>query len=610
MTTLEGQMLGRYQLSERIGRGGMADVYRGYQPNLERAVAVKVLHPHLLEDPSFAERFRREAKSVAALHHPNIIQVIDFDTQGDYLFMVMEFVEGGHTLKKRLRELADLGQRIPLPQTLGLVAQIADALDYAHRQGMIHRDVKPANILLPTLERPLLSDFGIARIVGARGLTADGMTIGTPTYMSPEQSRAEPATERSDIYALGVVLFEMITGQPPYEGTPYDILKAHQHEPTPSPRRLAPMLPDEVEQIVLTCLAKDPAERYQRAGDLRDALRKASDGLRRAYEALDQRTAQDEPTEGLHALAAAPVAAPRIVTAEEDTGGTVPVEGPPPTTIPPTKVKRRPKVWVWAGLGGLALLAFIAVILLTGLYSFINEDARVNWLAEQAERAEEREEYHRAADLYEQAYDVKEDSYWLLEKAALDAMLDGDTYRGIDLLSVAIDGSGQDPYFVARRGYLYYRAGEYEAARADVERALSVNPEEWFAVYVTGLVLTDTGSPAEGKDVLLSLEGFSPDEYAYPFLYPALGHELHYDIARAAYFAGATDFALDYLDRSLEADSWWPEPYLLRADIYVGQGELESAREDLATALRIAEDMGRGEQADVIREKLEGLGVE
>src|SRR5574341_358470 len=311
MKTLEGKMLGRYQLSERIGRGGMADVYRGYQPNLERAVAVKVLHPHLLEDPSFAERFRREAKSVAALHHPNIIQVIDFDTQGDYLFMVMEFVEGGHTLKKRLRELADLGQRIPLPQTLGLVAQIADALDYAHRQGMIHRDVKPANILLPTLERPLLSDFGIARIVGARGLTADGMTIGTPTYMSPEQSRAEPATERRDIYALGVVLFEMITGQPPYEGTPYDILKAHQHEPTPSPRRLAPMLPDEVEQIVLTCLAKDPAERYQRAGDLRDALRKASDGLRRAYEALDQRTAQDEPTEGLHALAAAPVAAPR-----------------------------------------------------------------------------------------------------------------------------------------------------------------------------------------------------------------------------------------------------------------------------------------------------------
>lgn len=278
MTELIGYTLGRYRLIERLGRGGMADVYKAYQPGLDRYVAVKVMHPHLADQPEFITRFEREARAVARLRHSNIIQVFDFDVQDEWYFMVMEYVEGSHTLKELLSELNLCGEQLAWSQTLAIIAKVADALDYAHHQGMIHRDIKPSNILMPALDHPLLGDFGIARLAGLSGLTATSVSIGTPSYMSPEQGQGETATEQSDIYALGIVLYECLAGQPPYDAdTPFSVILKHINAPLPLPRTVVPDLPEEVERIVMKSLAKNPADRYASAAKMRDALNMAAD---------------------------------------------------------------------------------------------------------------------------------------------------------------------------------------------------------------------------------------------------------------------------------------------------------------------------------------------
>src|SRR5512143_3485523 len=280
MSDLTGQTLGKYQLVDRLGRGGMADVYKGYQPGLDRYVAVKVMHPHLAEDTNFITRFRREAKSVAELRHPYIVQVFDFDTQGENYYMVMEYIEGGQTLKQVLQKLAERAERLPIEQTLDIVAKLADALAYAHNLGMIHRDIKPANVLLASLDRPVLSDFGIARLMNESGLTVSGMLIGTPAYMSPEQGRGERIDARSDIYSLGIVLYEMLTGQPPYDAdTPYAIILKHINDPLTPPHVLTSPMPEAVERIVLKCLAKDAVDRFATMAELREALRGAQSAI-------------------------------------------------------------------------------------------------------------------------------------------------------------------------------------------------------------------------------------------------------------------------------------------------------------------------------------------
>ncbi len=277
MSDLTGKTLGRYRIVERIGRGGMADVYKAYQPSLDRYVAIKVLHPFLLEEDGSRERFQREARAVAALRHPNIVQVFDFEAEGDDYFMVMEYIDGPN-LKAVLQGEAKAGQWLALNRIEEIITAIGGALAYAHHQGMIHRDIKPHNIMFTAKGQPLLTDFGIAKIISGSGsmLSMSGALTGTPAYMSPEQGRGAPLDSRTDIYSLGVVLYEMITGRVPFDAdTPFAVVIKHISDPLPLPHTIRADVPDALERVVLKAMAKEPDERYQTVEEMVRAVQQA-----------------------------------------------------------------------------------------------------------------------------------------------------------------------------------------------------------------------------------------------------------------------------------------------------------------------------------------------
>ncbi|MEW5960483.1 MAG: protein kinase, partial [Chloroflexota bacterium] len=272
---LVGKSLGQYHLVERLGQGGMADVYKAYQPSLARYVAIKIVHGHLADDDEFLERFEREAIAVAGLHHPNIVQVFDFAREDDLYYMVMEFIDGP-TLEAELRAHRDNHKLLPLAETVALFQALASAIDYAHNQKVVHRDLKPANIMFAPDRRVVLADFGIARLLSVPGYTTKNAVLGTPAYMSPEQAQGEPVDRRSDIYSLGVILYELVTGRVPYEGdNPMAILVELVTGAWPSPTSINPHLPAPVEQVVLRAMRQNPDERYQAAGELAQALQQA-----------------------------------------------------------------------------------------------------------------------------------------------------------------------------------------------------------------------------------------------------------------------------------------------------------------------------------------------
>jgi serine/threonine protein kinase len=270
MNSLIGKSLGKFEIVDRIGAGGMATVFKAYQHTLDRFVAIKVLPTYYADDNVFQERFKREARSVAKLTHPNIVQIHDFGEQDNVTYIVMEYVEGG-TLKDRLK------RPLPVPEAIGYVIQAAEGLDCAHRNNIIHRDVKPANMLLRKDGHLLLSDFGIAKILeGTTNLTRVGTGIGTPQYMSPEQGTGQAVDRRSDIYSLGIVLFHCLTGRVPFTAdNPLSVTLKHLHDPLPYERMIAEGVPNPVVQVVLQMTAKQAQDRYQSAQDVIEALSRA-----------------------------------------------------------------------------------------------------------------------------------------------------------------------------------------------------------------------------------------------------------------------------------------------------------------------------------------------
>lgn len=288
MSTEPSKRLGKYELRERLGSGGMAEVWKAFDTQLQRFVAIKLLHTKLQADANFTSRFQREAQVIASLHHPNIVQIHDFQVEqgsgkeNPIFYMVMAYIEG-QTLADYIAGTSARGM-IPTPvELVNLFTSISLAVDYAHQKGMIHRDIKPANILLDQRNRahnpmgePILTDFGLAKLLGVTGVTLTGTQMGTPLYTSPEQARGYPGNERSDLYSLGVILYEMVTGVAPFRGdTPTAVLAQHLFATPNSPVLFNPNIPPALTMVIMTALAKDPNARFPRAAAMAAAIAEA-----------------------------------------------------------------------------------------------------------------------------------------------------------------------------------------------------------------------------------------------------------------------------------------------------------------------------------------------
>ncbi len=333
MANLVGQSVGRYHILEQLGEGGMAVVYKGFDTRLERNVAIKVILSSQEQDEKFLKRFEREARALAQLSHPNIVKVLDYGDYEGVPYLVMEYIPGG-ILKQKI------SKPIPWQEAARLLAPIARALEYAHQQKIIHRDIKPANILLTQSGAPMLSDFGIAKLLEREetvSLTGTGVGIGTPDYMAPEQGVGQAVDHRADIYALGIVFYEMVAGRTPYRAdTPMAVIVKKVTEPLPRPKQFISDLPDSVERVLLKALAKEPDDRYAEMGSFATALESlaASGGRLEA-----ERTREEQIREEATRIAVEPVVVSR----------------------PP--VRKKKVWWPWAvGCGGAACLAAVVVL--------------------------------------------------------------------------------------------------------------------------------------------------------------------------------------------------------------------------------------------------------
>ena len=255
---MQGEVIaGRYELLELIGKGGMSSVYKAHDRLLDRQIAIKVLHPHFTQDEEYVERFRREARSVAQLSHPNIVTVIDRGEDGGRQFIVFEYVEG-----ENLKQLLERTGPMPVREALLMALQMARALSFAHERGLIHRDVKPQNVLLNADGQAKMTDFGIARSVDVQGVTITGTVLGTSEYIAPEQARGQQVDAQTDVYSLGVVLYELLVGGVPYEGETFvTVALKHVNEPVPYVLDHRPDLPPRVATAVERAMAKSPDDR-------------------------------------------------------------------------------------------------------------------------------------------------------------------------------------------------------------------------------------------------------------------------------------------------------------------------------------------------------------
>jgi serine/threonine protein kinase len=283
MPFLVGETVGPYRITQQLGQGGMATVFKAYHAALDRYVALKAMHPAFMEDPNFLARFQREAQVVARLEHPNIVPIYDFAEHENRPYLVMKYIEG-ETLKARL-----MGGIPTEEEILTIVDAVSAALAHAHEEGILHRDIKPSNVLLANTRQIFLADFGLARIAeaGASTLSSDVM-LGTPQYISPEQAMGKGGLDAgTDIYSFGVMLYEMVTGQVPFSAdTPYSIIHDHIYTPLPLPRAINPDLSEGVQLVLLKALAKDPADRFEKVDDLASAYGRAIKGERVQLESM------------------------------------------------------------------------------------------------------------------------------------------------------------------------------------------------------------------------------------------------------------------------------------------------------------------------------------
>ena len=354
-----GKTIGKVRIEKLLARGGMAEVYLGTHLALERPVAVKLLHSYIEEEPTLLERFHREAKVVASLRHPNIVQILDFDSTDGHPYIVMEYLKGP-TLAAYLRHLHQRKKRLPSDQVASLLNGLTAALDYAHGQGVIHRDIKPSNIVLHNktdeipLDKPLtngveaiVTDFGLVRIVDAATQTASGMVSGTPAYMSPEQARGDQIDHRTDVYSLGVVLYEMLAGRVPFEAdNTVTILHMHIHTAPPP----IPGIPAKVQAVIDRALQKNPDDRYQTSRELAIGYFRSIDMI-----AQEESIREPHPVNSMPIEASIPVPPKPVPTEPEP-----PAKPKPRTKIEPTPKPARSRAWIGAVLVSVIGLSVLA----------------------------------------------------------------------------------------------------------------------------------------------------------------------------------------------------------------------------------------------------------
>ena len=378
--SLAGQTLGKYHVLAPLGAGGMARVYRAHHPQLDRQVAIKVLRSDLVADPEFLARFQREARAVAALRHPNIVQVFDFDVQGDVYYMVMELLEGD-SLKARLHHYRAAGATMEPGEAGRILVDALAGLGYAHGEGLIHRDLKAANLMLTRRGQAVLTDFGIAQLAGGGRQTASGVLLGTLNYMAPEQGLNGQCDARSDLYALGVVLFEMLTGRVPFDAdTPLAILLKHANEPLPLPRSLNPAIPEPLELVLLKVLSKQPDDRYASAAafssDLQAALQAAGVPLPERVAPLPSELASAPPAVVLSGSARASVAGLPLLDDQTDTS----LGAPRPVAVPAApagRLRRAAAIMLWS-----VLAVHLISLALAGALAVVGRFASAAWPAE------------------------------------------------------------------------------------------------------------------------------------------------------------------------------------------------------------------------------------
>ncbi len=558
MQGLIGQDVGGYRIISQIGRGGMATVFKAYQASLDRYVAVKVMPPYYAEqDDTFLKRFRQEAKAIASLRHPNILIVIDFGEEDETTYIVMEFVEAG-----TLTEI--MGKPMAPDQMLGLTDQVAGALHYAHEQGVVHRDIKPSNILLPKPDWPLLTDFGLAKIVGGSQLTQSGTVAGTPAYMSPEQGRGEKVDSRSDIYSLGIVLYEMATGVVPFHAeTPMAVVVKHIIDPLPLPRSKNPELSEGIERVILKSLSKDPDDRFQdvqeMAKALKGAVRELPTGVAEAVPAVP--TAQvttmvDEVDVAAESEKPVPAAAAVAAESLASEDGAAKKDKP--------MLSRGGKIAV--GIGGLLLAAIVCLI---GIGALSGEDTPA------VEQPVATEQELSNVEINPDLEIIPENLELFLEQAR--ALVDSGDYDAAgEMLDAATKIGSEESWVHEEAGYIIMDMQDYGPAAEQFRQALRLDPLATWNYSNLAAALVADGREDEVSAALLS--AFDVPEIAE-------NPEALNDLGWAFFSYDLLDEAEQAFFRSIEGGADFPDPWEGLANQRYANGDLPGAMAELQAGI-------------------------
>jgi serine/threonine protein kinase/tetratricopeptide (TPR) repeat protein len=639
MQDLIGKTLNGYQIVEQIGKGGMATVYRAYQPSLDRDVAVKVLPPYYAEqDETFLERFKREARAIAKLRHQNILMVMDFGQQDDLSFIVMEYVDAG-TLKDRM------DKPMTLKDILNLVKQIASALDYAHEQGVVHRDVKPSNILMPKPDWALLTDFGLAKMVGGTFMTQSGLTVGTPAYMSPEQGGGHKVDHRTDIYSLGVMLYELVVGEVPYTAeTPMAVVVKHIVDPLPMPRAKNPNVPEALQRVILKALSKTPDDRYQSAGEIAAAMEgvvaKDPDWSAASMTVVDavREPVEDAPTtKMLDEEELEEVSAPMLEDEGELTEDTVrPVDDPTfsaPVIVsdPVSEAQPKPKRRIWAyALGGVALLvvcglvgAFAANALqpqIEDLFGQPNEnnvvvddglgqpdfpggeqpppDVDSQTLFDDALHYLENRNLIRAAETFHEALREDPRLWGQFFDVVLNHFDRGDYQAALQLFRAGAEAHPNPPLDdLTAFGWMLNDVGHEQDAYDIFFKIIEEVPAYVEAYYGLSSAAFYLQNEQAALDFMIGQAERVPDD---PAVFTA--------IADMFYWVGEYENSRAYYERAMEMDPEDPWTYMYSVDVYIVVGDIERAVEMIETAQEIAPNSS--EIADMAGQHYRDLGMD